>query len=471
MKKIAVIPIDNRPICHSLIKQICAIDEDIKLFIPERTLLGGLYSKSNINEILNWLNELEYVDYLILSLDTVAYGGLINSRRGCESYDEILTRILKLQKAIKNKAGKIYAFSSIMRISNNNINEEEKTYWMQFGKRIFDYSYNLHKSRKQKSFNCVTNTVPKEILEDYLNTRKRNFEINKYYLKLSGDGVFDTLIFSKDDTGEFGLNVEEAEIIAAEIQENNYPANVKTGADEIPLTLLCKAFTDGKKISVNPIFIQPKGAEKISKYEDISVINCVKSQLNLAGLEIEENNPDLNFIINNFENIQGDLVLGEANPSNTPVFNKNIPYFIADINNANGADSNFVEIFIQNKIDENFYGYSAYNTSANSIGSAIAIALAKFCAQKYNETAFKKLTLIRFLDDWAYQANIRKNVRNFGQTNNKFEIEPFALEFKPFENKICKFLGLNCGKIDYKLPWKRSFEVEVEVEVEVDLGK
>ena len=34
---------------------------------------------------------------------------------------------------MKEKDAKIYAFSSIMRISNNNYNEEEKEYWKDYG--------------------------------------------------------------------------------------------------------------------------------------------------------------------------------------------------------------------------------------------------------------------------------------------------------------------------------------------------
>ena len=78
-----------------------------------------------------------------------------------------------------------------MRISNNNVNEEEKEYWNLWGKKIFEYSYNTHKLGK------FENDVPKEILDDYLKTRKRNFEINKIYLEFQKRGLFSTLVFFK----------------------------------------------------------------------------------------------------------------------------------------------------------------------------------------------------------------------------------------------------------------------------------
>ena len=80
------------------------------------------------------------LDAIILSLDTLAYGGLIPSRRCPETFEQIKHRIETLKEILDGKDCKIYAFSSIMRISNNNYNEEEKEYWSEWGKKIFEYS-------------------------------------------------------------------------------------------------------------------------------------------------------------------------------------------------------------------------------------------------------------------------------------------------------------------------------------------
>lgn len=178
--KIGFLPIDNRPVCYTLPKQIAEIDADIEFFIPDRGLLGDLTKYADIHGIFKWLEELPEVDALVISLDTAAYGGLISSRRCPETFEQIKERIEKLKEILKSKNAKIYAFSSIMRISNNNINEEEKEYWNRWGKRIFDYSYQTHKLGCES---CITNIIPTEILDDYLATRKRNFEINKIYLE------------------------------------------------------------------------------------------------------------------------------------------------------------------------------------------------------------------------------------------------------------------------------------------------
>ena len=59
--------------------------------------------------------------------------------------------------------------------------------------------------------------------------------------------------------------------------------------------------------------------------------------------------------------------------------------------------------------------------------------------------------MIRFLDDWGYQANIRQQITE--PTN----IKPLM---KPFEEKVSEILGLKIRN-EYTFPWHRLFEVEV----------
>ena len=453
---IAFIPIDNRPVCYTLPEQICAVDKGISLFLPDRNLLGDLTKYADAEKILNWLENLDCVDAVILSLDTIAYGGLISSRRCSNTFEEIKQRIHRLFKILESKKSKVYAFSSIMRISNNNVNEEEKEYWNLWGKKIFEYSYNTHKLEK------FENDVPKEILDDYLKTRKRNFEINKIYLEFQKRGLFSTLVFSKDDCAEYGLNVMEAQEL------EKLGGFVKTGADEIPLTLLARAVSDfNKKLSlklkVAPIFLSPKDKSLISNYEDVSIENSVKGQLELAGCEIcSHKDADILLYVNNFENRQGEIVMKiPTKPYEGEWAKQDKPYMIADVRFANGSDNSFVKKLFGNDLeqfDDNFYGYSAWNTSANTLGSLICIAVVKFysnISSTFSPLSFKKLQVVRFLDDWAYQANVRQDLVMPDE-------DLIKQKMKPFETLIFEKLGVNFNT-SYKFPWNRLFEVEVEL--------
>lgn len=443
--KIGFLPIDNRPVCYTLPEQIAKIDKSIELFLPDRSLLGDLTKYADVNGIFEWLKNLPKLDALVISLDTAAYGGLISSRRCSDSFEEIREKIEKLKEILKEKNAKIYAFSSIMRISNNNINEEEKEYWNLWGKKIFEYSFN---SCKNNGENPPQTDIPQKILTDYLNTRKRNFEINKIYLEWQKEGLFDTLVFSKDDCAEFGFNVREAQEL------ENLGGFVKTGADEIPLTLLARAIQG--KIKIAPIFTEPSQKNLISNYEDVSIEKSVTGQIELAGCEVSElQNADMLLYVNNFKNHQGEIVMKRPTEPFSDVWNiPQKPYMIADVRFANGADNSFVNKLFEKGFDENFYGYSAWNTSANSLGSLICCAKVKFLAKKYNDKEFKKLEIVRFLDDWAYQANVR-------QALSKPDTTELTTQMKPFEKEVAKVLKTEF-EVKYSFPWKRLFEVEVE---------
>ena len=608
---IAFIPIDNRPVCYTLPQQTCAIDSEIDLFMPERKFLGSLTKYADVEAIFEWLEHLPKIDAIVMCLDTVAYGGLISSRRCPDTFDEIKTRVEKLKAILEKKNAKIYAFSSIMRISNNNVNEEEKEYWNKWGKKIFEYSFNSCKNGKM-----VQTDVPQEILDDYLATRKRNFEINKLFLEYQKQGLFETLVFSKDDCAEFGFNVKEAQEL------ESLGGFVKTGADEIPLTLLARAvskaaskaakqlgseaarcnldakrrrYEDAKSVTeadaidrhsealpsrknpadtnstqlqepqnnfpdtdyastplgifasyqhcnlpkfhsikIAPIFLAPEYKDLISNYEDVSIEKSVKGQIELAGCEVcKPDEADILLYVNNFEEHQGEIVMKVPTKPFSGTWQKpEKPYIVADVRYANGADNAFVEQVFETGLDENFLGYSAWNTSANSLGSLIcgavvtAVAanvvdaktqrckeaksvsiivhedssnfrhserqrknLADTNSTQLQETQnnlteldqasmplgllasntmplsdwqtnlyknFSLLLLTRFLDDWAYQANVRQQLASPDEKQVK-EL------MKPFEQRIFEVLKIKPDEynITYKFPWNRLFEVEV----------
>ena len=130
------------------------------------------------------------------------------------------------------------------------------------------------------------------------------------------------------------------------------------------------------------------------------------------------------------------------------------PYMIADVRFANGADNAFVKQVLTKPADKNFFGYAAWNTSANTLGSLICAAKVKFFAQEYNHEAFLKLQMTRLLDDWAYQANCRQNLSS---------PDPKALSemILPYKKQAENFLQKDF-ETSYKFPWNRLFEVEIE---------
>jgi hypothetical protein len=136
-----------------------------------------------------------------------------------------------------------------------------------------------------------------------------------------------------------------------------------------------------------------------------------------------------------------------------PLYPPTKPYCVADVRYANGADNNFVEQLLPQIDLAKFYGYAGWNTSANTLGSLLAGVKVRFNAKEYNEESFKRLQMIRFLDDWAYQANVR------GQIDKPCDISELMSSYIEQLKEILELTGPT--KIEYIYPWGRKFEVEI----------
>ena len=63
--KIAFLPIDNRPVCYSLAKDIAAVDKSIEIVLPDRDLLGDLTKTAQTDKLIEWLKKvLTLIGYL-----------------------------------------------------------------------------------------------------------------------------------------------------------------------------------------------------------------------------------------------------------------------------------------------------------------------------------------------------------------------------------------------------------------------
>lgn len=481
--QILIIPIDNRPVCYDLLKNIAGIFNGIKLFMPDKSILGDLNNCADIIKLKSWAKEIienNDIDIALLSMDTIAYGGLISSRRTSANFSEIkacIDNFLEIFQFSKKKI-KTYTTSSIMRISDNYYNEEEKSYWATYGKELFKYSYLSHQLLQNYDLELeaelikLSKKIPFEIIEDYLDTRKRNFEINSYYIDLVKKNILDFIVFSQDDTAQFGLNIEEKELLYKQAKKELVEDKIyiKTGADEMLATLMARALMEfyNETINIYPFFIDNNAKKIISMYEDKTIQKSVSDTLTLTGATESSNIQDINLIINTPIKIQNELCLGiYKDENNKYMVDKLIEYLattksqyaIADIKNANGADNYFVNEYLKIQYDdEKFLGYAAWNTTGNTLGTTISCMLVKILAKKigcYNQEAFKIHTLIRYLDDWAYQANVRKNITKSNSFDKIYE------QMTPFKERIENYLNF-CKNIDYILPWNRFFEIEIQ---------
>ena len=478
----ALLPLDNRPVSYLLPKQIADFSS-INLVLPERKHLGDLNKGADLNYIQEWLQNINNTDGLIISLDTWIYGGLVQSRKHSFSLEELKARANSFHLPSTFSHLPKYGFSSILRIPNYNSSEEEKDYWQDYGEKIFKWSELMHKVGKGIQ-DCETSNeelidkwyqstkeIPPEILANYKALRDKNLTINMLWLESLHEDLFNYLIFSCDDSAKYGMNIVEAEYLKKKINTHQFTnkANVISGTDEIPLLLLTKAILDTArtKPSVALYFNSQKGKDEIARYESMSIYDSVKSKIKLLGLEIKDpQNADMMAVVHSSDLVQGDHAFSinsiDTQKNTAELISKlkeiNKPFILIDLAYANGSDPNLIDTLLKSKINlDNLYGYSAWNTCSNSTGSALAIGINRWIAEKnssFNKESFKKCLLTRFLDDYAYQAKIR---------HKKLTEEKLSKEMEPYINEFSTFLGIKPNLITCTLPWKRSFEIEIKL--------
>ncbi|MEK7433195.1 MAG: DUF4127 family protein, partial [Cyanobacteriota bacterium] len=507
MKKILIIPMDDRPCTYDFPKQIAEIYGS-EVLIPDKNFMGNLERIADRKEISNFIlkNSNDILGTIIAS-DTLAYGGLIPSRRTKSSFEKIIKNFEVIKKLKENNSNSpLYVCSTIQRISDSNENQEEKEYWKDYGKLIHNYSYLLHKNNILTTKNYeniivkkiltsnnefdfleeIKNKIPNQILEDYLNDRLRNLNVNKYLIDLVKHKYIDFLVISSDDSSSFGFNVIEREIlknyILAQKLENNvimYP-----GADESVSVLTGRLINKINDFTpkFHCLYSETELKENIiTMYEGIKIKETLKYQISSLGGVIKDKIDEADIIL--YIHTSAD---GQIDQYLNTIYKENIPklseeYINKDIENisnllknnqkvvlidcayANGSNNDFMSK-LGEKIDlSNLLAYSSWNTTGNSIGTAIAHASVKYISKKIDNYEHFKFLFERFCDDWLYQGFERLN---FIEKNN-FPLNSEQLdEMKVILNKTINTFINKKFEMKYKFeidelffPWNRAFEI------------
>lgn len=219
MYKIAYIPLDERPCNYDFPSLLWdrgtgpSSHGEVNLVRPDLSLMGDKKTPGNTEKIWEWLfEEAVDADGLILSIDTLLYGGIIPSRLHHLTLDEcrdVLARLSRIKEV--NPEVKIYAFNLIMRCPKYSSSDEEPDYYEDWGSEIFQYgrlhhllSANLASEEDEKQYEELEQQLPKEVVDDYLSRRKVNVEVNKLALEYVNNGTIDFMIIPQDDSAPYG---------------------------------------------------------------------------------------------------------------------------------------------------------------------------------------------------------------------------------------------------------------------------
>jgi hypothetical protein len=428
-KRLFLLPLDSRPVCYDMPRRLAAM-AGLELSLPSPNLLGKLKTPANFKSLSRWIkNHLFENDPVIVALDTVAYGGLIASRVNTDPLPVLADRVQSFFRQIKTDA--CYGFSAILRIPSYNGAEEEPDYWARHGQALYRYSLALHQNGE-----ATASGIPAPVLKDFLERRTKNHALNLSYLNGLDDGRLNYLTFCQDDTGAYGLNVQEAQALKDAIAAGGFghDGHVQTGADEVAACMLARWMSSQREEppAIFPLYTHDAARHLIARFDGLPIETVVHQAITACGavLANSQEEADLCLLVHTPGSRQGDHCINATaqfadgqltiarqilESALSPDKEKSLKLSIADVAYANGGDPRLVEMMLSQFPDwGKLYGYAAWNTSGNAIGTAISMGLIRLLAEDqktFQAEEFARLLLIRFADDWLYQADVRHTIR------------------------------------------------------------
>ena len=493
-KKILYVPIDNRP-CN-LYQVVQVADKlDYEILSPPAELFGKHGKPGDVKALWSWLYEnAPQADYAVLSTDALLYGSLVDSRMHNLTDAQVMERARRFSKFNDDFPNVIiYTFAVIMRTPHYNFSGEVP-YYETHGEKLFKYSALLDKHetnqltrREQRELDKLEADIPKEYIDDWFKRRARNFNANALFVEYARKGIFDYFLIGCDDSAEYGQTHREARHLSLQSADlGKTVTQVTSGADELGMLMVSRAINldQGRMPFVAVVYNAGKGPETFPTYCNETIGVSVDAAIIAAGgLKIPApERADLVLLVNTNANgktyeatnpkrnkfkMRGDLKPFMAMIKN--FVDKNYPVAIADVAFANGADNALMTQLKRDDLQYKIRAYGGWNTATNSSGFVIGAGV---LTHFMDDTEIAELLTTRYLDDWAYEANIRQELiaTIYGMGGNPWNIDADKLPQleQLLTEKMTAFAAENLrvpsrwhfGNLKVYMPWNRTFECD-----------
>ena len=432
---------------------------------------------------------------LIVSVDTLLYGGLIPSRLHKENEATLKSRleVFKELKAL-NPQLKIYAFNCIMRCPSYSNADEEPDYYDFYGTEIFKQGVAKHKvvlgMETEDAWLKLRNEIPKEVLEDFESRRAINRSLNMETIRYYKEGFLDALVIPQDDSAPFGYTAIDQQEIRSLIQREGLTDEIilYSGADEVALSLAARLINDIKGVHPTVYVKYATEAAKmmIPRYEGVRLGTTIGFHILLAGcVQVEdESKADILMIITAPDNQMEEAF---EQPSISPNYNAErnmaevMRYMVqkiaegkrvavADNAYSNGGELDLIRMMNKHKVLMMVSAYAGWNTNGNTLGTVLAQAVYDY---HFGVTPQKQKFLVeRYLEDMAYCGHVRGNVTKeikdtelftFGTKEIEEQVASMVKDqLEAFAKEYMTSIADNVKVQHVSMPWKRMFEVRLD---------
>ena len=483
---IALLPLDNRPCNLQFPAQIAAIGS-AAVTAPPLPLLGQFNARANCAALQSWLEDLPAVEALIVSIDMLAYGGLVASRKTDTDLPTALARLQTLRNWRQSRPDvPVYAFNILMRLAITMDSDAAVPHYYNVMRwaRLMGEAKRFPSPEKDEELAQVRALIPDDILEQYRGARARNHAVNLQMVDWLADETFDYLLITQEDCTEFGLHRAEQDEITERVSRRGVEAKfaLHPGADEAALTLLARHWKT--EVSFGIHWSSHVHKRHIAVFEDVPYEDALHSHVAAMGGRVADSDEAadvelwVNAPISGSQKDEGETDRA-ARRAQLETFVAGIEaalhsgarVALCDVAFPNGADNLLMELLRQrDDILGQLTAFGGWNTAGNTTGTVLAQCAALMRGGRGDLN--RQFVFERLLDDWYYQANLRAELehearaRGFSPLNmngNGPEIEALAREhIETFARDLAREqFGARVENLRVALPWHRTFEVEV----------
>jgi hypothetical protein len=321
-------------------------------------------------------------------------------------------------------------------------------------------------------------------LQAYLDTRARNLDVDLLALRLSAKGAADMLVLGQDDAGPVGLHLKDVAALKAAAARNNLGDRVaiEPGADELGMAMVAQAIARAvhwtPRIAVR--YSRPDGGSYNDPLEYAPIDVAIDSLIRLCGAARVESAPDVVLYVRvPHPSAAEDAALLDAirndERADTPVAFADLTF----LEDSFADQARFAEQLLSSGAASKLDAYSSWNTNANTVGTAIAEAVAAGAGRRagtYNALAHREFTFNRMLDDYAFHDYVRPQLNDAldaqGIADHTYllpeQAAPIAqINSAALWNRGEALLaqldpGYHIAAMNVTLPWDRTFETEID---------
>lgn len=487
------VPVDDRPATAQFPRLIAQI-AGVQLLEPPATMLGNYLQPGDPAALIDWLdNAPADTQAFVVSNDMIAYGGLVASRIPPTSLQTAQARLHRLTLVREHHSLAAFTvFGSVMRLAPTGVPAIGPAADFPFAGSVWPkiQAYaNLPAPPQTEAQRARAAALRAEIgppLDAYLATRARDLQIDLDLLRDDAAGAVDRVVLGQDDSGPIGLSAPDLDKLFAYARAAMPYGrwSIEPGTDELGMVYVAAALVRqaGLVPRVHVTYSRANGESVQDPLEfapiGTTIADIIRSS---GGVEVPSSQPsDVDLFVK----------VPQTSASDESSF---VDAIAADPYRAAVADLSFIHPanydvqkdlmndLIARGVAGNVESFASWNTTANTIGTAIPEAFAVIAGKRmntYNALAHKTFTYLRYADDVVFQKTVRPQLNAQLRKQNvdtTYLLPPIAGEaaaenaalMRPLAQALLAAVSpaSRLVSLSITLPWNRTFEEQLDAQL------